>query len=348
KAKLALLAGFYLFFAFFYMVILYLQEPPLTRSPFWSWKVVYLDYPLKALFSLPIWWLLFGRLKHIRLEWRIGLTILLLPCYTLVWQTVYYWIVDQYLGGRRMEGSNIWWDRYVTSLFYCIQFGIFYASEHYRKMRDTERAKAESDRLALSSELNALKAQLNPHFLYNAFNAISASVPADQEETRELIAELSDMFRYQLNAAREDVVSLGEELDFVADYLTIEKARFGDRLAVQMLVPKELRRAAIPPLILQPLVENAVRHGISPQVNGGVVTIATEEDQGNLYLRVADTGVGINLDEVQKKKGFGLANTRRRLQLLYNRDLKISRPPEGGTLLEFEIPLSYVTKSNPD
>lgn len=329
------------------MLVLYLNEPEPFRTEL-NWQTIYLDYPLKAIFTYAVWWLVFRKWKHWSVPSRILLTLALWPIWTKVWQQVYYWLADNFTGGFRLSGSPEWWDIYIPSLFYGIQFGIFYALEYATNLRQSERAKAESERLALAGELKALKAQLNPHFLYNAFNTISASVPPDQESTRELIAELSDMFRYQLKAARADLVPLGEELDFINDYLTLEKARFGERLRVQVLVPDELRKAVIPPMLLQPLVENAVLHGISPLLSGGVVTIAADTEDDRLLLRIADSGVGMDLKAANNGTGFGLGNTRRRLQLLYNRDLTISRPPEGGTLLEIEIPLSYVTKSSPD
>jgi signal transduction histidine kinase len=300
------------------------------------------------LFTLPIWWLIFRKFKHWKLLTRIGLTLLLLPIWAKGWQQFYYWTVDTFFNGSHLGGAVEWWDIYIPALFYFIQFGIFYGYEYHWNLRRSEQAEAESARLALSSELSALKAQLNPHFLYNAFNAISASVPPGQEATRELIAQLSDMFRYQLRAARADEVPFAEEIDFVNDYLTLEKARFGDRLRVAIEVPESLKKALVPPLLIQPLVENAVRHGISPLLEGGNVTILASEVDGVLRIEVLDTGVGLSPEKLEKSTGFGLLNTRRRLQLLFNQDLLIEVPAAGGTRIVIEIPLKYVAESSPD
>lgn len=338
---------FYIAFGIFYMLVLNQSSPEMIRGDF-NWSIVYLDYPMKALFTLPIWWLIFRKINHWRLITRIGITLLLLPIWAIGWQQLYYWIVDSFFGGGHLEGSTKLWDIYIPSLFYCIQFGIFYAYEYHLNLRRSERARAESARLALVSELSALKAQLNPHFLYNAFNAISASVPPGQEATRELIAQLSDMFRYQLRAARADEVPLDEELDFVDDYLTLEKARFDERLRATINVPEPLKKALIPPMLIQPLVENAVRHGISPLLEGGNVSILASEIDGKLRVEVTDSGVGLSSDKLAKSSGFGLSNTRRRLQLLFNQDLSIEVPAEGGTRIVIEIPLKYVAESSPD
>lgn len=344
---LLMLGAFYIAFGIFYMFVLNMSFPAEYRGDF-NWRIIYVDYPLKALFTLPIWWLIFRKIKHWKLTIRIALTLLVLPLWAKGWQQFYYWLVDQFFGGGHLGGAGEWWDIYIPALFYCIQFGIFYAYEYHWNLRRSERAAAESARLALSSELSALKAQLNPHFLYNAFNAISASVPPGQEATRELIAQLSDMFRYQLRAARADEVPLSEELDFVNDYLTLEKARFGDRLSVTINVPKNLENALLPPMLIQPLVENAVRHGISPLLEGGNVSILASEANNRLRIEVTDSGVGLLPEKLAGASGFGLANTRRRLQLLFNQDLLIEVPDTGGTRIVIEIPLTYVTESSPD
>lgn len=342
-----LLGLFYVVFALFYMLILHWSIPEDFRDGL-NWRTVYLDYPLKALFILPIWYWVFRRMARQPLLWRILLIILLLPLWVKGWQQAYYFLVDEYFGGGHLQGSGQWWDIYIPSLFYCLQFGAFFAYEYHQRMWQSERARAESERLALASELATLKAQLNPHFLYNAFNTISASVPAGQETTRELIAELSNMFRYQLKASREDLVRLGEELDFIQDYLRLEKARFGQRLQVEITVAEALRSALIPPMILQPLVENAVKHGIAPLVDGGRVEIIARKEQEQLQLSVLDNGAGIQEAALLKSDGFGLTNTRRRLQLLYQAPLDIRQQPGGGTKIEFQIPLRYVTKSSTD
>lgn len=345
---LALLLLLYLGFAFFYMVTIYLSIP-VSYEPELSWDVIWLDYPLKALFTLPLWWLVF---RHLKGEWsrpaRMGLLIGLMPIWVKGWQQTYYWIIEQIPDERHLSGSAEWWDIYTPGLFYFIQFGIFFAWEYHTELRASERRRAASQRFALQSELSALKAQLNPHFLYNAFNTISASVPAGQESTRELIAKLSDMFRFQLNASREETLPLRQEVGFIEDYLNLEKARFGDRLLVEIAIDDEVADCLIPPMLLQPMVENAILHGISPKLEGGLVRISAERRGNQLHMEVYDSGIGIDPEQLKDSKGFGLENTRRRLHLLYGHDLIIQQPDVGGTLIIIEIPIQHAAKSTAD
>lgn len=338
---------FYLGFAFFYMVCLYFSIPD-QYEPQLSWDIIYLDYPLKALYTLPLWWLVF---RFLRKQWsriaRMALLIGLMPVWIKVWQATYYGICD-YIGEGHLRGAGEWWDIYIPGLFYFIQFGIFFAWEYHFELRSSERRRAASQRYALQSELSALKAQLNPHFLYNAFNTISASVPAGQENTRELIAQLSDMFRFQLKASREQTLPLQEEIDFIEDYLNLEKARFGDRLQVEIRITEIVEKCALPPMLLQPLVENAVIHGISPKLEGGLVRISAEQRGEQLHMEVYDSGVGIDPAELANSNGFGLENTRRRLHLLFGKDLIVQQPQAGGTLVIIEIPIQYAAKSTTD
>ncbi|WP_420461121.1 sensor histidine kinase [Neolewinella sp.] len=342
----------YLSFGLFYMVVLRFSFPQGYRAPeglfeYFNFRILYLDYPLKALYTLPIWYLTFRVLRHWPFGYRVALNLALLPAWVKGWQLSYYWLVDNFFGGGHLQGPGQWWDIYIPALFYILQFGIFHAWHYYQDLRRTELARAESERLALTSELSALKAQLNPHFLYNAFNTISASTGPGQERTRDMIAQLSDLFRYQLRANRERVLPLADELGFVTDYLALEKERFGDRLDYRVDVEREqLLSAEIAPLLLQPLVENAVRHGLSPLLEGGTVTISASAANNQLTLTVADTGTGF--DPSNCTPGYGLTNTRRRLALLYGTALTIASTPGHGTRCTFTIPLAYAPQSSRD
>lgn len=344
--ELAGLALFYLLFALFYAITLYYSYYDQYKVTF-SWNVLYLDYTLKALFTLPIWYLIFRLLDHWKLGWKVALNIALMPLFVKGWQWTYYALAER-IGVGRLRGSAEWWDVYIPGLFYVLQFGIFHAYAYYRNWQRTTLAQAQAEQLALKSELTALKAQLNPHFLYNTFNTISASVPPGQEYTRELIATLADLFRYQLRATRTDLVPLEEELSFVNNYLQLEQARFGERLRVEQSVPATLRKAQLPPMLLQPLVENAIRHGIAPLVDGGTVRLVARAIGKELEIEIADNGAGADPAALAQSDGFGLANTRRRLNLLYGAGLHIESPATGGLLLRFRIPLNYATESTTD
>ena len=211
--------------------------------------------------------------------------------------------------------------------------------EYYQQVREQERNAAALRESALSSELTALKAQLNPHFLYNTFNTISASVPPEQENTREMIANLSDLFRYQLRASKTDLVPLHEEFSFVANYLTLEKARFADRLEIELHMPDDTRNLKVPPMILQPLVENAIRHGIAHQIRGGKVWVRARKKPDGLHLEVGDTGPGFSQNAELNGNGIGLANTRKRLQLEFGVSLNQVDVDPTGCLFSFVLPV---------
>ncbi len=194
---------------------------------------------------------------------------------------------------------------------------------------------------ALQAELQALKAQIQPHFLFNALNRVNASLPAEQEAARELIAQLADTFRYALNSTRTDLVPLGQELSFLRDYLQIEQHRFSSRLQVEIDAAASVQGMRIPPMLLQPLVENAVKHGIGPCINGGAITIRCARYKNKLRCTVSDTGAGFcgPLDQIMLGSGIGLRNTALRLEKLYNTPLQVERNSGGGLQFMFDIPI---------
>lgn len=334
---------FYFFFATFYRVTLWINSAAwdAEREPLFNFisymDAVGIDYILKAFVTLPIWWLLFRKLKHLSNTYRILLHILLLPAFVLVWQQLYY-VVCEWIGFGHLGGSAKIWDIYIPALFYVLQFGIMHSYNYYLDNQRKIKLEGELRNAALKSELSALKAQLNPHFLYNVFNTISASVPAENERTRRMIAELSDLFRYQLKASQVEKVPLYEELEFVNKYLELEKERFQERLDIQIDVDKDIMNELIPPMLLQPLVENSIKHGLSSLIEGGSVLIKIKKSEdGKLYFEISDTGVGVKDKTSIFDKGIGLTNTKLRLEKLYQTPLNISDNTPRGLTISFEI-----------
>lgn len=330
--------GFYCIFALFYFSAIQLTTAELSDN-YYHYQI-FLDYPLKALFTLPIWWLMFQKLSHWSLIRKVGLHLILLPVYVKGWQLTYYATCNLVELGH-LGGTGEWWDVYITTLFYVLQFGIFHSYDYYQRLAYTREQQLKLQQASLQSELTALKAQLNPHFLYNTFNTINASVPATQEHTRELVANLADLFRYQLRASQIETVPLSEELNFVNKYLELEKARFGERLRTRLNVSDAARHISVPPMLLQPLVENAIKHGISSLVEGGIIEIKAIVEHDELAISVSDTGVGFANGHTNGT-GIGLANTRRRLQLQYDTDIDIQPNQPQGTIISFTIPIANV------
>lgn len=169
----------------------------------------------------------------------------------------------------------------------------------------------ESTRLATVAELKALRAQINPHFLFNALTTL-AEMARGQPATERTILNLARVFRYALDATQHDIVPLRDEIDAVRAYLEIEAERFEEQLRFEIAVPEDVYDTPIPPMLLQPLVENAVKHGVSPRVSGGIVRVAAVRDGGHLRLTVQDDGVGFDLDRTPRR--IGLANVGARVE----------------------------------
>jgi signal transduction histidine kinase len=196
--------------------------------------------------------------------------------------------------------------------------------------------------LAVSAQLAALRAQVNPHFLFNSLNSIAQLIATDPAKAEACVERLGAIYRYLLQSAHADLVPLAEELSVAESYLEIERARFGEALTVEARIDAGARLLLLPSLILQPLVENAVKHGISPKVGGGRVTIEARVDAGDLRLAVKDTGVGIDDQRVIFDHGVGLRNVRDRLLRLYGAEYApqvVSRPGDGTTVT-LRIPIA--------
>jgi sensor histidine kinase YesM len=196
------------------------------------------------------------------------------------------------------------------------------------------------------ANLEALRMQLNPHFLFNTLNTISVlALKGERQRVARMLSRLSDLLRLSLENDRQ-TLSLREELDFLERYLEIEEVRFRDRLTIDKDVEEAAYEAEVPSLILQPLVENAVKYGFSQTIGPGRVSITCRVRSGMLELEVADTGPGFPEGKsTSTSTGVGIANTRARLEQLYggNYTMELSNRPEGGALVKIRMP--YIRKS---
>jgi two-component system, LytTR family, sensor kinase len=219
--------------------------------------------------------------------------------------------------------------------------GGYYAFSYSRQAQDrTLRASQLEARLA-EAQLQALQRQLHPHFLFNTLNAISALMHRDVEAADQMLAKLSDLLRMALDQRGGQEVTLKDELEFLQKYLEIEEARFGDRLSVAFDIAPETLDAQVPNLLLQPLVENSVRHAVAVRIEPGRIEIRARHLGETLELVVSDNGPGMPPSRLTSPgKGVGLANTRSRLERLYgaNHQLLFSEPPGGGLMVTITIP----------
>ncbi len=310
-----------------------------TSDDFEYFGAGFLDYFLKGLWTLPVWLIIFKALKN-RPRWiRYAAHLVLLPLWIFLWIQSYYWaceLIDYY----HLMGRAIGWDIYIPALFYVLQFGVFHLYDESRRLIGQQKRANDLREMALKSELAALKAQLNPHFLYNVFNTINASLSPQEEYTRELIAKLSDLFRYQLKASKLEFVPLSDELAFIRTYLELEKARYRERLEIKWTVDPALQTVLIPPMLIQPIVENAIRHGISPRIEGGKVEINIQQIGKQIRIAIIDDGIGFQQAFAQTGNGVGLQNTRKMLQSLYGKPVEIQENKPAGTRVQFNIPLT--------
>jgi two-component system LytT family sensor kinase len=196
--------------------------------------------------------------------------------------------------------------------------------------------------LLLKARMDALSRQINPHFLFNTLNTVSALIRFDPDNARGVVLKLSNILR-RLLRKHETFVPLREELEFIDDYLDIEVARFGrDNLDIIKHIDEETLEAFVPSMLLQPIVENCLKHGLAPKLDGGKIQLRTTNRDGRLHIEIEDNGVGISEEKMPHVyvEGIGLSNVRERLRVLYGADfhLQIESRTGLGTLIKIDIP----------
>ena len=242
---------------------------------------------------------------------------------------------------RRVSGSPRRFGRSGLLVF----VGVCQAITNFRSSQERERRAAELEARLTSAKLQALRMQINPHFLFNTLNSIAALVYVNPRAADEMLGDLSELLRRSLDSMEEQEIPLAQELEFIGAYLSIEQKRFGDRLRVEQSVPDELRKALVPALILQPLVENAIRHGIEPRRGPGLISIEAKQEDKHLHLIVRDNGRGWPGADLNSsgRRGIGLANTRARLRGLYgqNQSFSFGRAEPQGCRVDIHLPFHW-------
>lgn len=225
---------------------------------------------------------------------------------------------------------------YLMAMSACVAFA------HFRKSQERDRRAIELEASLAQARLQALRMQINPHFLFNTLNAISTLVHTCPQTADEMITDLSELFRASLESSADHEISLARELELLQRYLDIEQRRFGERLKVEQDIEPGILPARVPTLILQPLVENAIRHGIERHTEIGIIAIHAVREGNQIKLSVANNGKK-TFDAailVGNRHGIGLANTRARLQQLYGAEqsFTVSDGELGGWTVEIKIP----------
>jgi two-component system LytT family sensor kinase len=316
-----------------------------NQSLSWTWPRWY----SWGLVTPAIFWLDRRLAGNTTLPVRLGLHVPL----GVVWTSV---TILLRLAARPVRGSHLppnfidyFLDRFYSDLpIYAVIAGISFSRHYAEQMRRSTREAhelalrtTELERRLVESQLQSLRAQLQPHFLFNALNTISAFTESSPQMARRLMAQLGDLLRESLRHAARPLVTLGEELTFLDDFLGIESARFEGRLHVSVNADDDLLPVMVPSFLLQPLVENAIRHGVGKRLSGGHIEVTATGDRSAVRIRVRDDGMGLPRGwEFDRDAGVGLRNVAARLEHLYGRPglLRIVSLVSGGVEVQIELP----------
>jgi two-component system LytT family sensor kinase len=316
-------------------------RPALLEAALWAWT------------TLAIFWLArHFPIENVRGRVFTGVAVHLVAAVVIALaRTGFMVVLGWYVTWIRVRtfGAQFWGTSSQNILFYALLLGIAHLVLYYRRYREREQAAEQLARGLTEARLQALKMQLQPHFLFNTLNAISALIPADAKPARRMVARLGDLLRTTLEHEATQEVTLREELAFLEPYLEIEQARLEDRLTVVMNIAPETLDARVPHLILQPLVENAVRHGIASRIEPGTVEISASRgpDGRFLQLEIRDDGRGMDRDHaLGTRRGVGLTNIRSRLEQLYGGEhrFKLENQAGQGVLVQIILPFRRAEK----
>jgi len=279
---------------------------------------------------------------------RAALHLFLSAAVSLLHRTLFTFTLGVYR--TLIDGQAFSWERELANLLTYVDYGILlywlllligHAVDSFRIVRENELRASHLETQLSRAQLQALRMQLQPHFLFNTLNAISVLIRKDPEVARKTVARLSELLRITLEGGASQEVPLATELEFLTRYLEIEQTRFGDRLSVSVKVDAHIREARVPGMILQPLVENAIKHGVSRRRGKSSIEIRAQRGNGTLCLSVRNDGPQIPAGEQDTMtEGVGLSNTRARLRQLYGEGsrLTIRNHSDGGVVAEIMIP----------
>jgi two-component system, LytTR family, sensor kinase len=319
---------FYTWAALSPLVLLLIKRWPIDRKHWFHSLAIHL--PASALLSLAAFAI------TIPLFWAVGgLNRTTYPIYPSLVDFFRKQIFDPY---NLHHGLMIYWVIVVVG----------HTIRYYEKYKGSEIRASQLEAQIAQAQLQALKMQLHPHFLFNTLNAISVLMREDVEKANHVLVRLSELLRLTLDSTGKQEVPLKQELEFLDTYLEIEKTRFQDRLVVRIEIDPATLQAQVPNLLLQPLVENAIRHGVAPRATTGIVEVRSARKNGKLELQVCDNGPGLrNFKSPNKSNGIGLTNTRARLERLYRSEYEfdLTDAAGGGLLVTLTIPYRVLPES---
>ena len=341
--------GFFSAFAAFYFISTFTEKPAgfplllaLNLSYWYSWAVL----------TPGILWLT-RQFPFERATWKAAIpvhlagvvvAVLLHVAMAVASRMATYWVVGESLDSWLMEFQEMFFLNFDWEMMtYWTIVGVGHAIRYHYQVRAKELSAAQMETRLVEAQLQTLQRQMQPHFLFNTLNTISALMHRDVDAADAMIARLSDLLRMSLQRVGVQEVDLKEELDFLSKYLEIEQTRFRDRLSVVFDIQADTLDALVPNLLLQPLVENAIKHGIGPRPTPGQIVVRSRRVGAMLELDVQDNGVGLSAARLTDfNRGVGLSNTRSRLDHLYGslHRFEFRQPAEGGLLVLIAIPMA--------
>src|SRR3982751_2404247 len=356
SAKWAAIWLVWTLFGFFFASQLALQNQ-LSENPVSFWRILswqlFSGYVWFVLSPLILW--LSHRFSFDSRRWKISVPIHVGASLAIAFAQL---AIDAFvlpkLGYLRRYQASSFFDTYKVFLVVNLHFSvaiywgvvaIHQAILYYRKYRERELTASQLEARLAQSRLQVLKMQLHPHFLFNALNAISELIHKDPESADRMLTDLSDLLRMSFENLEVQEVPLRQELEFLEKYIGIEQMRFHDRLKVDMQISPEALDAGVPNMILQPLVENAIKHGIAPRSSGGRIDIAAARNNGHLEIMVKDDGIGVPFGDLENlPEGVGLSNTRRRLAHLYGEkhQFHLAAEARNGLKVSMELPFKLM------
>jgi two-component sensor histidine kinase len=348
-AGVATALGFFSAFAAFYFISTFTDQTAgfglllaLNLGYWYSWAVL----------TPGILWLS-RRFPFERATWKMAIPIhiagvfaatLLHVAMAVASRMATYWAVGESLDSWLREAQQMFFLNFDWEMMtYWTIVGLGHALQYHYQARAKELNAAQLETRLVEARLHTLQRQMQPHFLFNTLNTISALMHRDVDAADAMIARLSDLLRMSLHRVGVQEVTLKEELDFLSKYLEIEQTRFRDRLSVVFDIQADTLDALVPNLLLQPLVENAIKHGIGPRPTPGQIAVRARRAGAMLELDVQDNGVGLSSARLTDfNRGVGLSNTRSRLDHLYGalHRFEFRQPAEGGLLVLIAIPLA--------
>lgn len=298
--------------------ILAAQEDLLFWYALWNSAI---RYAILALLAIPVWkvcsWL---SKSQRRLRVRVGVHLALAIIIPALWEGIYFGLLYLQLGpdiaGDVIRSSGLWQVLYTFLTYLLLVVSI--TAIHTSKRLETQRRKeAELQLLAREAELRALKVQYRPHFLFNVFNSIYSLIETKPKDAQEMVGRVADLMRRTLDASETETVPIEWELSLIGSYLEIERVRLGHRLRFEVSADGAPKDAAIPPFLVQSIVENSIKHAIAPFPEGGSVAVHVRCVDQRLDIAVADSGPGMPEASESKPESYGLAIVRRRLQATF-------------------------------